>query len=416
MDNEREETRQCCLSSFMRAIINGGKNIFLLQCVRVICAGSLSAGKESRPSRTMLRMKLKRGCKDTNFFLSMRTAYLLFFCMLVIFGATQQGAHAQAYFPGGPSNWRPSGGYTNPDYSNKGPAPQIIAAGQVVSGAADGASFIGDQMYGVAQIISVIGTWWGYEILPNPTNSLPCNQAFDQSVRENGYWSATVSHFGTSIWNATPYRIGNAISEAAINDFSPEIGGHQFTGQLAHLFGSSLPGAGLIGAVRPIAGIARPIPKPGSGRLPLETLETANGLELAKEPNCGSRAWRIGDNSPPFRYVESLNEAEASIVSLVCAHVKHAFPKISPKPGKPYAANGGFWEVMLGGDKPARSAAFFQQETGACAKGWWLMKYYLQEGKNAPKILEYHFAYHPGRNIILLHYFKQCGLCGLPRN
>ena len=276
MDNERKETRRCCLSSLMRAIINGGKNIFLLHRVRVICAGSLSALKESKPSRTMLRMKLKRGWKDTNFFLSMRTAYLLFFCMLVIFGATQQGAHAQAYFPGGPSNWRPYGGYTNPDYSNKGPTPQIIAAGQVVSGAADGASFIGDQMYGVAQIISVIGTWWGYEILPNPTNSLPCNQAFDQSVRENGYWSATVSHLGTSIWNATPYKIGNAISIAAMDDLSPEIGGHQFTGQLAYLYGSSLPGAGLIGAVRPIAGIARPLrpslptakpplPKPGSG-------------------------------------------------------------------------------------------------------------------------------------------------------
>lgn len=271
MDNERKDTRRSSLSIFMSAMLNALKNISGQHGGRVICAGSLSARKESNPSRIRLSMKLKRGWKDTNFFLRIRTAHLLFFCMLVVFGATQQGAHAQAYFPGGPANWRPYGGYTNPDYNPKGPTPQIIAAGQVVSGAANTTSFFFDQLYGVVQAASYVGTW-GYWVLPNPTNSLPCNQAFDQSVRENGFWSATGSHLGTSIWNATPYRIGNAISDAAINDLSPETGGHQFTGQLANLIGSSLPGAMAIGAIRPSLQ-----PRPAPFRLPTVVVEPEIG-------------------------------------------------------------------------------------------------------------------------------------------
>ena len=164
--------------------------------------------------------------------------------------------------------------------------------------------------------------------------------------------------------------------------------------------------------VRPLVRrVARPV-APG-GRIPLpmvqEPIPLPSMLELASEANCGRRAFCF-TGSAPYRYVPSLGAVEQSTVSLICNRIKDTFPKIS---SRPYRADGGFWEVMVGPKKGPRVAPWLQMETGASAEGWWLLKYYQR--KNGSKYLEYHFAYHPERDLTLLHYFKNCGRCGNPR-
>lgn len=184
-------------------------------------------------------------------------------CMLALMLMPVKCADAQAYFAGGPNHWRPGGGYNNPNYSNKGPTYEQVAADKFIQGGVSQASFFFDQLYGIAQMASYAASMGNY-VLPNPTTPHPINENFDRQCSENGYWNATGGHLGTTLYNATPYKLGNNIMEALIEDLGPETNGTQFGGKFAELTGGATVGALLTGGVaatgRPAVAIVGRVP------------------------------------------------------------------------------------------------------------------------------------------------------------
>ena len=356
-------------------------------------------------------------------------------------------AHGQAYVHGGSGHyWTPEsgqalwqlGGNIAHEFTHDWGAGYAWGVGQQWYGVGSAAYTIGDLAYGGLQIGSVgIGSVADFATggripaanlrLPNPGPSWesPGMASFDHSCKMNGYEATYWQHAYNTVTFGIPALIAGVAEDfdKGTNNTMQALGGFFFGYALGPAVGAALRPVQvalrpyILGAyldlVRPVVG-ARPRPafvKPYI-RVSLPVIAV---LAEPIEANCG-RAMRFTE-AKPYRYINAITPAEREIVQLICDRVGERFPQIPQRPGKNLSADDGFWEIMAGGKKPIRSAEFFEQETKACKTGWWLLKYYtknteLFDPNRSPGKLEYHFAYHPVKDLILLHYFKECGVCG----